>query len=237
VAIETDIVNPACTAITKGLVPGLLDGYSKLLAAESMTDESYHTTLVTEAMNITEENRGVSFKTGEFNFVKRLQEEQALYPTDPFKRLLVLMAMTVVSEIFISNYLSLLSESTTVQPINRMTVAAHRKDEMNHSKIFKTFAKAIYSALDAEHKRFFATALAKPIVWFADKDLELWHAYLKSIGFEGADAMIADCHKQAAVANLRDIDYSEIISLAKEIGIKDIEETLGLRPASCLAMG
>lgn len=225
IAIEADIVSPACMCIIRGEVDGLNDRHSKQLAAESMTDESFHTLLVTQAIGITEEKRGVHVEMPNFSLVKNLCESQDSY-SEPWKKMLVLLATAIVSEIFISDYLKLISESETVQPINRQVVAAHRIDELTHSKIFKAFAKALYPSLNQEQQAFFAEILPKPIYWFADKELNLWEELLANISFPGYEVMISDCKKEQYY-HLEYIDYTGIINLAEELGIENFSATLG----------
>lgn len=224
IAIETDVVSPACVDIINGKVPGLTDRHSKKLASESMTDESFHTTLVLEAIGITEEQRNIFVEFPSFSLVRNLKKEQDQY-SDPRKKMLVLLATAIVSEIFISDYLKLISESTTIQKINQRVVAAHRADELTHSKIFKTFAKALYLGLNLEEKAFFAEVLSKPIYWFADKELDAWEKVLDGMGFVGSKQLISDCKKEDPY-HLGYIDYTELESLADELGIENFRETL-----------
>lgn len=224
IAIETDVVSPACTSIINDEVPGLKDRHSKLLAAESMTDEAFHTLLVTQAIEITKENRDIHVTTPSFSLIRNLKKAQDNYE-EPWKKMLILVATAIVSEIFISDYLKLLSESEHVQPINRITVTAHRLDELNHSKIFKLFAKQLYLALTHEQKIFFAEILPKPIYWFADKELDTWDRILQEISFPGAEEMISDCREEQNY-HLEYIDYTGLEALAEELGIENFTETM-----------
>src|SRR3546814_10869958 len=86
-----------------------------------------------------------------FNLVRFMEIEKARYNED-WQRILIQLATSVVSEIFVSDYLHQLSECHDIQPMNRATVAAHRHDELAHSKIFTLLAEAFYPALSANER-------------------------------------------------------------------------------------
>lgn len=224
IAIETEIINPVCVNILSGTVPGTNDPVSRQIASETLVDESFHVLLVMNAIDFTCQKRGISIKIPRFNVVenmKRLECEHFL----SWQRTLIQLATAIVSEIFISDYLKLLSESETIQPINRMTTKVHREDELAHSNIFKNLTKCIYANLNKKEREFFAEILAKPITWFADRELDVWQNVLEQIEFKDASQLIRDC-KNVNSHCLTHVDYSELTLLAKEIGITDI--TIGL---------
>lgn len=217
VSVETEVVTPACISILKGEVPGLTDSHSREVAAETMTDESYHSLLVIKANNIVKEARKIDVSATGFNLPKRIETYQKQFGIG-WKEILVKVAAAIVSEVFISDYLYLLSHDHRVQGMNRMVVRAHLKDELVHGLTFKSFARIMYKNLNREQQRFFAAVLPKPIKWFADRELPVWKNMLEQIGFEGAEDMLLECSKQNDNP-LKSIDYSKIIRLADEIGI------------------
>lgn len=220
VAIETEIINPACVDLLAELIPGVADAVSKQIVSETMVDESYHVLLVLGAINITSQKRGLFIKAPSFNLVNNMRRMQGEY-SFRWQKSLIQLATAIVSEIFISDYLKLLSENEQIQPINRYTVKVHREDELAHSNIFKNLSKCIYVNLNKKEKEFLAEIIAKPVKWFADRELDAWRSVLEQIKFDGASQMIADCkHINSQCLNF--IDYSELISLADEIGLTDI---------------
>jgi alpha-N-dichloroacetyl-p-aminophenylserinol N-oxygenase len=77
----------------------------------------------------------------------------------------------------------LLSERQNIQAFNRLTVAAHRHDEMAHSPLFQSLAQLFFYELTETQRATFADLLPEPIVWFADRELDIWRALLQQIGF------------------------------------------------------
>ena len=220
VAIETVIVSPSCIHVLDEQIPGLADELSKQIVCETMVDEAYHLLLVKNANRITRTARGLEkLRIPQFNLVKRMNAHQACY-SDEWKKRIIQFATTIVSEIFVSDYLNLLADNRTIQPLNRATVDAHRRDELTHSKIFRSLAKCFYTGLSSEQKSFFAEVLPKPVLWFADPELEIWLAILDQLGVRNARTIIADCESMHG-ASLQRLDYSGIVELAKEIGILD----------------
>lgn len=218
VAIELDVVSPACNEILAERIPGVCDELTKQIVCETLVDEAYHLLLVKTANGVTRRMRGLeALKTGEFKLVQSMQAEQDRH-ADPELKRLVQLALAVVSEIFISDYLNQLCNDTSIQPMNRATVAAHRHDELAHSRIFSLLTTHFFHALPPAHRVFFASMLPKAIGWFANKDLDLWKRVLSQLDVPGADAMIEDCRDLDRTA-VTLIDYSGVVSLAEEVGI------------------
>lgn len=220
VTIETKLVNPVCVNILSEMVPGVSDSVCKQIVSETMVDESYHVLLVMNAIGITNQRRSISLRDLNFNLIKNMKFLQSQYPYQ-WQKILIQLATAIVSEIFISDYLKLLSDNEKIQPINRLTAKIHRDDELAHSNIFKNLTKCIYASLSKSEKEFFAEILAKPVRWFADCELDVWQTVFDQIGFKNASKMIRDC-KHVDLKCLNNIDYSGLISLAEEIGIIDI---------------
>jgi hypothetical protein len=220
VQIETDIVNPICLSIIQREMPGLHGNESQRAVCETMVDEVYHVHLVEQASRLTRNRRALEHVViPKFNLVQHMQRRQHEY-SEPWQRRMVQFATAVVSEIFISDYLHLLSESEDIQAFNRETVAAHRHDELAHSSLFRSLAQLFSSALTETQRTTFADLLPEPVVWFADRELDTWLAVLQQIGLPRADKMIREC-KSLGVSDLKSLDYSGVFSLAEEIGIMD----------------
>ncbi|MEU6764908.1 diiron oxygenase [Streptomyces sp. NPDC046853] len=220
VQIETEIVNPACLDIIKGAMPGLCSADSQKAVCETMVDEVYHVHLVEQASRLTRGRRGLDgIVIPRFNLVRHMQE-RLQGCSEPWQGRMIQFATAVVSEIFISDYLHLLSESQEIQSFNRMTVAAHRHDEMVHSPLFKSLAQLFSHELTEQQRAVFADVLPEPVVWFADRELDIWLSLLRQIGFPQAEEMIQEC-RSAGAADLTTLDYSQIVTLAEEIGLLD----------------
>lgn len=220
VDIESKIVAPACHHIIAGDVPSLHDGISRQIAVQTLVDEAYHELLVLRACQVTRERRGLdALVLPESQLIVRMRRVQGQY-SDPWQKVLVQLATAIVSEVFISDYLNLLSHETTVQPFNRLTVSAHRHDELAHGSIFKALAGCLYRGLTRDEREFFVEILPQPVGWFANIELDVWQAMLRQIGFRATDTVIRDC-RSTSEENLARIDYSDLIALAEELGLLD----------------
>ncbi|MFC5473622.1 diiron oxygenase [Paraherbaspirillum soli] len=220
VQIETEIVAPACSDITAGRLPGLDDPEAQLAASETMVDEAYHLHLVEEANRLTKRWRGMdTLHVPQFHLVGYMKQMQAQME-HAWQRQMIQFCTAVVSEIFISDYLHLLSENQEIQSFNRQTVEAHRHDEMSHSPLFRSFGKLYFYNLTEAQQAFCADILPRPVVWFADRELDVWLSLLQQINFPDAEAMIQECRDQHEV-DLAALDYAGIVSLASEIGMLD----------------
>ncbi|WP_372005218.1 diiron oxygenase [Tistrella mobilis] len=218
VAIESAIVSPSCYDALDGRIPGLTDETSRQIVCETLVDEAYHLLLVANANRLTRAHRGLDdLKIPGFNLVTMMNREKALQSED-WQKILVHLATSVVSEIFVSDYLHQLSDCTEIQPMNMATVAAHRHDELAHSKIFTLMTKTFYPALSPREQAFFASVLPKPIEWFADLELDIWSSVLEQLRVPGAATIVADCRPLNAAARER-LDYTGIVGLSHEVGI------------------
>lgn len=232
VAIETAIVSPSCNDALEGRIPGLGDAALRHVICETLVDEAYHLLLVENANRLTRFHRDLAHvRIPAFNLVRFMEMEKAKH-SEAWQRILIQLATSVVSEIFVSDYLHQLSDCQEIQPMNRATVAAHRHDELAHSKIFTLLAEAFYPALSAEQKTFFAEVLPKPIIWFADMELDIWASVLEQLGIPAHDRIIADCRPLNADAVKR-VDHSGVTALAQNLGM--FEHTRG--QDSFLALG
>ena len=225
VDIESKIVAPACHHIIAGDVPGLQDGVSKQIAGQTLVDEAYHELLVLKACQVTREKQGLGAVTlPESQLIVKMRQAQAQCSAR-WQKVLVQLATAIVSEVFISDYLRLLSQEMTIQPFNRLTVEAHLRDELVHGSIFKGLTKCLYGSLNEHEREFFIEVLPKPVHWFANIELEVWQAMLQHIGFRATDTVIRDC-RSANEENLTRIDYADLIALAEELDL--IEGQRGL---------
>lgn len=217
VAIELKLIVPVCYHIIYKQIPGAEYEIIQKIASDTLVDEAYHVMLVNKACCITRKHRGLQeLELPEFQIVTQMHRTLDEC-TSNWQKIIVQLVTAIVSEVFISDYLKLLATDMTIQPLNRLTVETHRRDEQAHSCIFKNLAKCIYSQLSPEQKDFFAKVLPLPVYWFGNKELDVWFAMLKQIGFPHAEKMIADCKYNEI--NLQRIDYTEVMTLAQELSI------------------
>jgi alpha-N-dichloroacetyl-p-aminophenylserinol N-oxygenase len=240
--IENEIVNPICLDIIAGQLPGLNDEGSQLAVSETMVDEVYHIHLVERSSRLTRRHRGLEhLAIPQFNLVRHMRRRQDEF-SEPWQKRIVQFATAAVSEIFISDYLHLLSEAEEIQPFNRETVAAHRHDEMVHGTLFRSLTGLFTAELTPTELALFAEILPEPVTWFADRELDIWLALLEQIEFPQAAEMIRETRAVGAV-DLTALDYAGVVSLARELGMLETavgrEAFLrrGLLPAASVAGG
>jgi hypothetical protein len=219
VAIESRIVTPACMHLVDSDVAGLCGERLREPVAQALVDESYHILLVVRACGLTRRLRGLTdLRIPQFELVTNMRRCQAAY-AEPWKKILIQLATAVVSEILVSDYLSLLAQARNIQPLNRITTEIHRRDEAAHNGLFKSLGAVIYHALSAVEKEFFVRALTLPAAWFASPELEVWQAMLRQIGFPNADRILRDCRadRQGRQACL---DLTTLEVLFSDLGIE-----------------
>jgi hypothetical protein len=223
VEIETKIVTPACVPIIYGEVPGVQDEVSKQIASQTLVDEAYHVLLVNNANRITREQRDLlSIKVPECTLITKMREAQEQY-REQWQKILVQLVTAIVSEVFISDYLKILSGDMSIQALNRVTVDVHRRDELAHSGIFKNLAKCVYAHLSKREREFVLDVLPKPVRWFASLELDVWQSLLQQIHFPAVETIVNDCRSVNA-ENLQRLDYTGILSLAAELGAFDSQQ-------------
>jgi alpha-N-dichloroacetyl-p-aminophenylserinol N-oxygenase len=216
IAIESKIVSPACMHVIDDVLPGIPARRYREAIAEALVDESYHILLTSNACDVTRIQRGLDHvRLPEFDLVRSMHAEQDRHP-EPWKKILVQVATAVVSEMLVSDYLKLLSETDRVQPLNVLTTAIHRKDESAHNGLFRTLGTELHDQLAPHEREFFLQVLNRPARWFASAELDVWQSMLQQIGFPTADRIIADCRDQNRAVQ-SSLDLSDVQRLYDDL--------------------
>lgn len=220
VCIESDIVTPSCNDILNNKIPGLSSPIIHKLVCETLVDETFHILLVKNANLICQYKRDLKNITlGDFSLKNNLQREQQNYQQE-WQKILIQLATSIVSEIFVSDYLDQLSSNNEIQPFNKATVSAHRSDELAHSKIFTEITKQMVIKLDDIQKEFLVKMLAQSVLWFANKDFDLWSRVLVQLNIKNNRVLINDCRANNEIG-LDKIDCTDLIELCKNVGLFD----------------
>jgi alpha-N-dichloroacetyl-p-aminophenylserinol N-oxygenase len=218
VAIESKIVSPACMHLIDGDLPAFQRHRYREAVSQALVDESYHILLVVQANNVTRRRRRLSeLNVSSFELVTHMQRHQDKHP-ERWKKILIQLATAVVSEVLVSEYLSLLSNAPNIQPLNRITTEIHRRDESAHNGLFKSLGAVVYHGLNPREKEFFVAALAQPSVWFTSPELDVWESMLRQIDFPDAEPMINDCRAQRRAKGIR-LDLSTLETLFADLGV------------------
>lgn len=220
--IENRIVTPICVDIVENKFIGLNDDVSKRLAAETMVDESYHVLLTINACTVTKSFRDISINFPPCILLKRLNNflEQC---TEEWQKDIIKFVTCCVSEIFISDYLLLLSSASEIQPLHRQVVDAHRKDELAHRRVFLEIAKLMYRNLSKSQQRYFSSVLVKPVQWFSETDFDTWYVIFENLNLEHMGYLLQESADK--INDLDAVDYTGILALASDLGI-DVSDTV-----------
>lgn|SRR3990167_395899 len=193
ISIETKVVSPLCYSIIENKNQLTEDFDCRRIVTQTLVDESYHTLLSIEGIKGIVDNRNLpEIELPEQNFIK----EYNCYLTEcgyDWQKDIAQMALVVSSEVLISDYLSSIATSESIQPLCRQVTRTHWKDELAHANVFKLIAEKIMSKLTAEKKEFMIECVIKASGWFANKELESWGRILTFVGVSRADEIIDDC--------------------------------------------
>ncbi|MFI6430930.1 diiron oxygenase [Rhodococcus oryzae] len=192
--IEQFVVNPGFQLLSRDAFgTGLGDGH-RAAALQSMVDEEYHTLMHLNASAATRRHRGWPLREDALPAAQTVRRHHAAVArhTDPRAAALTTLAYTTVAETSISAYLGLMTEDEGVQPLNRATVALHRRDEQCHSSITGDLVTLVYDTLDADDRHTLREGLREGVDAFTASDLTTWRAILDQERVTGAETIIAD---------------------------------------------
>ncbi|WP_455901805.1 AurF N-oxygenase family protein [Rhodococcus gordoniae] len=194
VDIEQHVVNPGFGLITDDVfgfgpsdrvVTGVL---------QAMVDEQYHTLMHQQANALTRRRRGWALPESVLPLCPTVREHRAAVARaeDPRAAALVQLAFTTVAETSISAYLALLTTDPQVQPVNRATVAVHRRDELCHASLAGGLLTAVLTELDDADRVRLLDALGAAVAAFTGADTSTWAAIIAHENIPGGDELVAD---------------------------------------------
>lgn len=219
--IEQYVVNPGFALITTDFF-GV--GPSDTVTAgvlQAMVDEQYHTLMHLNASAVIRRRRGWHMPESVLPPCRTVREHRAAVAAapDPRGQALIRLAFTTVAETSISAFLALMTEDAELQPVNRTTVALHRRDELSHASLAAELLKMVFTELGPGDRAQLLAALAAGIEAFTGSDLGTWAAIVDAERVPGGRAMLADV---AATPPRRVVqDCSAIRRLCTELGVAD----------------
>lgn len=223
VGFELSIVIPTCVRLMQGHIPGARDPAIWATISEALTDEAYHIVLTQQGSEPSRDRRGLAGlripRSAVISSFERVLAEQA----HEWQRDLVLLAATVVTEIFIHAHLRMMSyPPDSLQPLHGLVTRTHFTDELAHAGLFRAVLKASYAEMDAAQRAFFATVVHLPVRWFADTDLPQWAAIFEQLAFPRRDEILGE-----ALASRRElVDFSSLVKVCDELEIAGVREQL-----------
>ncbi|NLU84733.1 diiron oxygenase [Rhodococcus sp. HNM0569] len=220
VDIEQYVVNPGFGVITSdvfGLGPG---DTTTIGVMQAMVDEQYHTLMHQNANALTRRRRGWSLPDAVLPHGRTVRAHDAAVAAaaDPRAAALVRFAYATVAETSISAYLGLLTGDERLQPVNRSTVAVHRRDELCHGSLAGELLTMVFDSLGAAERDRLLDLLAVGVDEFTASDLETWTAIVRHEAVPGGDGMMRDVAEFAANAPVVQ-DCSAIGRLGASLGV------------------
>jgi hypothetical protein len=140
-------------------------------------------------------------------------------PTAWEKKLLAFV-WTVVSEISINAYLTLLSRDTTIQVSHKLVTHLHDRDEFSHSSLVAEVAKSVYVRMSDSQRRAFVRSIPVALRAFSEHDFSAWRAILDRVGIQRRDEIIEDCVRDTSDKTLVR-DFSGVRALVEDLGVLD----------------
>ena len=174
-AIEDEIILPACRLMLADHVPVRRDQAAVAALHQTIIDEHYHILLCHNAVGVTRRRRDLpdlGFDPRGWSVVRHLVAY--LDGMTGFDRDIVQIAFALAAETTINGFLSTLSTAYDIQPMNRITVDSHRKDESGHAVVFRELVGSMYRELDRADRELFKDALARGLTAFRSRDVDPW---------------------------------------------------------------
>lgn len=219
VTAEEQIANPTFAKIVHGVFPGSERFDIKQAVQQAHVDETWHTYMHMMAMHHTREARALGPEPDYPHAVtyRRLVAEQEKV-TDGWRRDLLALVWTTVTEVSVNAYLELLSRDTTIQPMHALVARLHARDESAHGPAMVEVTRELYAHLSPAHRKAFAAALPAAMLAFAAQDYRAWPDILRHVGIARARDIVEDCRRDSG-KSLLVRDFSGVERLARELDI------------------
>jgi len=184
-AIENEIILPACRLMLEDRIAMRRDDVAISALHQTIIDEHYHILMCHNAVGVTRRRRGLTgliFDPGEWSVVRGLDACRAA--RTGIERDLVEIAFALAAETTISGFLSMISTAHDIQPMNRITVDMHRRDESGHAVAFRELAASLYRMLGRDDRELFKYALVQGLNAFRAADVAPWVEVAATGGLE-----------------------------------------------------
>lgn len=216
---EEKVANPAFYLLMQGIFPGCDTFEMKSVVQQSLIDEHFHSLMHYNAIEATKKVRNVK-ETIHFpdSITYRELVKAQSEVSETWKKQSMILVWAIVSEISINAFLSLLSESKTIQPTHSLIARLHDVDEYAHSSVLIEISKSIYVRMDSEQQNFFVTYLPKALKAFIAQDYSVWTNILEHFKVKGTREIIEDT-KSVKSNNSLVRDFSGLKKISKDLDI------------------
>jgi len=218
--LEDAIVNPMCTLLMRGALPGVGHPRVKQVIAQILVDEQFHILMCLDICNVARERHGLQdFTSPEPNLGVRHRALLAA-AADEHEAALVRMAYATISECSINEFLNTVADDKTIQPLNRINTDMHRRDESVHGPAIRQIASSVYRALDEDSQRRYREYLRDALDIFTTPDPEQWTPLLDYLEIPDREAIMTRLRERMAGRKLKR-DYTIIRAMFDELGITE----------------
>ena len=192
--IETDLVTPACIEVIRSRQDNSVGPEMARSMAEAMTDEGYHTLLAVLTCDEVRANRQLALFPADFHLVNVMNAY--IHGLDSeWKRRIARIATACCTENHITDYLDLLANATSIQPMFLAAVNAHAKDEWSHGSQFAVLARDVYWQLSKDGRQVFKETVELVAKNFFRADLNAWITVIDQLArpsLDGVRAAVVD---------------------------------------------
>lgn len=194
--VEQYVVNPGFGVLLRDEFGTGFSDTARAAVVQAMCDEEYHTLMHLNASALTRRRRGWSLPESALPpalLVRRHRDAvAAAAAVDGRSAALTALAYAAVAETSIADYLSVLSDDESIQPVSRATVVLHRRDECAHASVAQEMTTMVYERLPDADRSLLVAALRSGVDAFTAADVGVWLAILRAEGVPGAEAMLRE---------------------------------------------
>ncbi len=180
VDIEQDVVTPGFGLLFRDAFGTGFSDAGRAAVVQSMVDEEYHTLMHLNASALTRRRRAWTLSDATLPESLMVRRHRAALARAESARAAALttLAYATVAETSIGDYLTLIAEDRTIQPVHQATVALHRRDERAHGSVAGEMIAMVHDRLGPDDRLVLAHALRDGVDAFTATDTAAWSAIL-----------------------------------------------------------
>lgn len=167
IAVEQEVILPACRLLLTDRLPGRKDELAVSALHQTIVDEHYHILMAHNAAGVTRRRRGLpdlTFDPRGWAVVRGLA--RFLDGLSGACADIAWVGYALAAETTINLLFDKISTDFAIQPMNRLTVDMHRRDESGHTAIFRVLAGPLYQELGTAERAVLREALVQGLADF-----------------------------------------------------------------------
>ena len=174
-AVEEEIILPACRLMLAERIPVRKDEVAVASLHQTIIDEHYHVLMCGNAAGVTRRRRGLTgltFDPAGWSAIRGLN--RCREGLTGMARHIVEIAFALAAETTISLLFTTIASDYDIQPMNRITVDMHQRDESGHAVVFRELIAPLYRTLGHSERELFKDALLEGLTAFRGPDFDPW---------------------------------------------------------------